>query len=85
MAVPFTAKAWAKTMLPAIERDLAGLRGYVTSLAACPGGTPVAAEFVIGSYHKLRNIEKELHRVKARPAGTARLQPQARLHRSPPG
>jgi len=38
-------------------RDLAGLMGYVTNLAACPDGTPVAPEFVIGSYHELWNIE----------------------------
>ena len=32
-------------------RALAGLKGYVTNLAACPDGTPVTANFVIGSYH----------------------------------
>jgi hypothetical protein len=26
-------------------RDLAGLKGYVTNLAACPDGTPVTAIF----------------------------------------
>jgi hypothetical protein len=35
--------------LEAKARTLAGLKGYVTNLAACPDGTPVAAEFVIGS------------------------------------
>ena len=29
-------------------RELAGLKGYVTNLRACPDGTPVTAEFVIG-------------------------------------
>jgi hypothetical protein len=43
--------------LEAKARDLAGLKGYVTNLAACPGGTPVTADFVIGSYHELWNIE----------------------------
>jgi hypothetical protein len=32
-------------------RTLAGIKGYVTNLAACPDGTPVTADFVIGSYH----------------------------------
>ena len=39
-------------------RALAGLKGYVTNLAACPDGTPVTAEFVIGAYHQLFQIEK---------------------------
>jgi hypothetical protein len=26
------------------------VKGYVTNLAACPHGTPVTADFVIGSY-----------------------------------
>ena len=39
-------------------RALAGLKGYVTNLAACPDGTPVTAEFVIGAYHQLFEIEK---------------------------
>src|SRR5579862_7294509 len=44
--------------LEARARDLAGLKGYVTNLAACPDGTPVTADFVIGSHHQLWNIEK---------------------------
>ena len=44
--------------LEAKARDLAGLKGYLTNLAACPDGTPVTADFVIGSYHELWNIEK---------------------------
>jgi hypothetical protein len=38
-------------------RALAGLKGYVTNLRACPDGTPVTAEFVIGAYHQLFQIE----------------------------
>ena len=49
------AKAW----------DLAGLKGYVTNLAACPDGTPVTADFVIGSYHELWNIEKSFRMSKS--------------------
>jgi hypothetical protein len=52
-------------------RDLAGLKGYVTNLAACPDGTPVTADFVIGSYHELWNTEKSFrmskHDLRARP------------------
>jgi hypothetical protein len=43
--------------LEAKARSLAGLKGYVTNLAACPDGTPVTAEFVIGSYRRLLEIE----------------------------
>ena len=32
-------------------RTLAGLKGYITSLRACPDGTPVTAEFVIDACH----------------------------------
>ena len=39
-------------------RALAGIKGHVTNLAACPDGTPVTAEFVIGAYHQLFEIEK---------------------------
>ena len=39
-------------------RALAGLKGYITNLGACPDGTPVTAEFVIGAYHQLFQIEK---------------------------
>ena len=44
--------------LEAKARALAGIKGYVTNLRACPDGTPVTAEFVIGSYHQLFQIEK---------------------------
>src|SRR6266487_5764096 len=57
--------------LEAKARGLAGLKGYTTNLAACPDGTPVTAEFVIGSYHQLWRIEKSFrmskHDLKARP------------------
>lgn len=39
-------------------RALAGLKGYVTNLTACPDGTPVTARFVIDAYHQLFQIEK---------------------------
>jgi hypothetical protein len=52
-------------------RNLAGLKGYVTNLAACPDGTPVTAEFVIGAYHQLYQVEKSFrmskHDLQARP------------------
>ena len=61
--------------LEARARDLAGLKGYVTNLTACPDGTPVTAGFVIGSYHDLRNIEKSFrmskHDLRARRSTTA--------------
>src|SRR5262249_6010067 len=37
-------------------RALAGIKGYITNLAACPDGTPVTADFVIGAYHHLCQI-----------------------------
>jgi transposase len=37
----------------------------VTSLAGCPDGTPVTADFVIGSYHELWNIEKSFRMPKS--------------------
>ena len=33
--------------------------------AACPDGTPVTADFVIGSYHELWNIEKSFRMSKS--------------------
>jgi len=44
--------------LEAKARALAGLKGYITNLQACPDGTPVTADFVIGAYHQLFEIEK---------------------------
>ena len=43
--------------LEAKARALAGLKGHATNLQACPDGTPVTAEFVIGAYHRLYLIE----------------------------
>jgi hypothetical protein len=57
--------------LEAKARELAGLKGYATNLQACPDGTPVTAEFVIGAYHQLWQIEKAFrmskHDLQARP------------------
>jgi hypothetical protein len=46
-------------------RALAGLKGYVTNLRACPDGTPVTAEFVTGAYHQLFQIEKSFRMAKS--------------------
>jgi len=51
--------------LEAKARALAGLKGYVTNLAACPGGTPITAGFVIGAYHRLFEIEKSFRMAKS--------------------
>jgi hypothetical protein len=52
-------------------RALAGIKGYITNLAACPDGTPVTADFVISSYHQLHEIERSFrmskHDLQARP------------------
>jgi hypothetical protein len=52
-------------------RAQAGIKGYITNLAACPDGTPVTAEFVIAAYHRLFEIEKSFrmskHDLQARP------------------
>ncbi|MFF5219569.1 IS1634 family transposase, partial [Micromonospora sp. NPDC000442] len=57
--------------LEAKARALAGLKGYVTNLPACPDGTPVTADFVIDAYHRLFQIEKSFrmskHDLQARP------------------
>jgi hypothetical protein len=57
--------------LEAKARAIAGLKGYVTNLAACPDGTPITAEFVIGAYHRLIEVEKSFrmskHDLAARP------------------
>jgi hypothetical protein len=57
--------------LEAKARALAGLKGYVTNLRACPDGTRVTAEFVIGAYHQLFQVEKSFrmskHDLQARP------------------
>jgi Transposase DDE domain len=51
--------------LEAKARALAGLKGYVTNLRACPDGTPVTPEFVIGAYHQLFQIEKSFRMAKS--------------------
>jgi Transposase DDE domain len=51
--------------LEAKARALAGIKGYVTNLRACPDGTPVTAEFVIGSYHQLFQIERSFRMTKS--------------------
>jgi hypothetical protein len=57
--------------LEAKARALAGIKGYVTNLAACPDRTPVTPEFVIGAYHRLFEIERSFrmskHDLQARP------------------
>ncbi len=51
--------------LEAKARTLAGIKGYITNLATCPDGSPVTAEFVIGSYHELWNVEKSFRMAKS--------------------
>jgi Transposase DDE domain len=51
--------------LEAKARALAGIKGYITNLAACPDGTPVTAEFVIGAYHRLFEIERSFRMAKS--------------------
>ena len=46
-------------------RTLAGINGYKTNLAATPDGEPVTADFVIGSYHRLFEIEKSFRMSKS--------------------
>jgi Transposase DDE domain len=57
--------------LEAKARSLAGLKGYVTNLTTRPDGGPLTAEFVIGSYSRLLQIEKSFrlskHDLQARP------------------
>jgi len=57
--------------LEAKARTLAGIKGYITNLAACPDGTPITADFVISAYHRLFEIEKSFrmskHDLQARP------------------
>jgi hypothetical protein len=51
--------------LEAKARVLAGIKGYITNLAACPDGTSVTAGFVIGAYHRLFEIEKSFRMSKS--------------------
>jgi len=68
--------------LEAKARALAGLKGYITNLAACPDGTPVTADFVIGAYHRLFEIERSFRMAKsdlqARPIYHANATPSRR-------
>jgi hypothetical protein len=51
--------------LEAKARALAGIKGYLTNLQACPDGTPVTGEFVIGAYHQLFEIERSFRMSKS--------------------
>jgi Transposase DDE domain len=51
--------------LEAKASALAGLKGYITNLAACPDSTPVTAEFVIGACHRLFEIERSFRMAKS--------------------
>ncbi len=51
--------------LEAKARALAGLKGYITNLAACPDDTPVTAEFVIDACHRLSEIEESFRMAKS--------------------
>ena len=51
--------------LEAKARALAGIKGYITNLQACPDGTPISADFVIGAYHRLFEIEKSFRMSKS--------------------
>jgi Transposase DDE domain len=57
--------------LEAKARELAGWKGYTTNLTTAPDQTPVTAEFVIGAYHRLFQIEASFrmskHDLAARP------------------
>jgi hypothetical protein len=57
--------------LEAQARALAGWKGYMTNLAACPDGAPVTAQFVLGAYRRLFEIERSFrmskHDLAARP------------------
>lgn len=52
-------------------RELAGWKGYTTNLTTSPDGAPVTAEFVIGAYHRLYQVEASFrmskHDLAARP------------------
>jgi hypothetical protein len=51
--------------LEAKARALAGIKGYITNLSACPDGTPVTADFVISSYRRLFEIERSFRMAKS--------------------
>ena len=51
--------------LEAKARALAGIKGYITNLQACPDGTPITPEFVTGACHRLFEIEKSFRMSKS--------------------
>jgi hypothetical protein len=51
--------------LEAKARALAGIKGYITNLQACPDGTPITADFVISAYHQLSGIERSFRMAKS--------------------
>ena len=51
--------------LEAKARPLAGLKGYVTNWPHAPTARPVTAEFVIGTYHQLFQIERSFRMAKS--------------------
>ncbi len=51
--------------LEAKTRALAGIKGCITNLAACPDGTPITPDFVIGAYHQLFEIERSFRMAKS--------------------
>jgi Transposase DDE domain len=51
--------------LEAKARALAGIKGSITNLRACPDGTPVTADFVITAYHQLFQIERSFRMAKS--------------------
>jgi hypothetical protein len=51
--------------LEAKARALAGIKGYVTNLRACPDGRPITTEFVIGAYKQLYQVEKSFRVAKS--------------------
>jgi hypothetical protein len=51
--------------LEAKARALAGIKGYITNLQACPDGTPITADFVISAYHQLFEIERSFRMAKS--------------------
>jgi hypothetical protein len=69
--------------LRAMARALAGIRGYLTSPAVCPGGAPVAPGFVTGACRQLFRTGNRSRCPRAT-CGPAHLPPQARFRRGPP-
>jgi hypothetical protein len=70
--------------LEAKARALAGLKGYVTNLRACPDRTPRHRGVRDRRLPSALPDREVLPDDQERPAGPPGLPPQARLHRSPP-